>query len=356
MQKYDFLIVGAGLFGSVFAYEAWKKKKKCLVIDQRDHIGGNCYQEGYVHKYGPHIFHTNDKAIWDYVNGLVEFKPYINQVMANVGGEIYNLPFNMNLFSKVFNVTKPIEAKKIIDNEIKKYGVENPENMEQKLINCVGQTLYLMFIRDYTEKQWGRKCSELPAFIGQRIPVRYTYDNNYYYDTYQGIPENYNELLGKLISSAELKLNTKYDKSYRNIAKAIIYTGMIDEYYDYRFGELEYRSLDFKMKKIISEESQGCAVMNYPTADIKYTRTVEHKYFSKVESQTSIVGYEYPMEYKKGLEPYYPINDVKNKLLYIKYSNIIEPDVFFAGRLGSYSYNDMDDTIALALKLVKNLI
>lgn len=361
-MKYDYLIVGSGLFGSVFAYEAVKRGKKCLVIDKRNHIGGNVYCEYKnginIHKYGAHIFHTNNKAVWDYVNQFAEFNNYINSPVANYHGEIYNLPFNMNTFSKMWNISTPQEAKTIIDEQRKIIKTE-PENLEQQAISLVGTDIYTKLIKGYTEKQWGRDCKDLPTFIIKRLPVRYTYDNNYFNARYQGIPiGGYNKIIEKLLEDCDVELNIDFIKrrsKYNDIADKIIFTGAIDSFFEYKYGQLEYRGLRFETKKLEQDNYQGVAVMNFTAKEIPYTRIIEHKHFEFGSQSVTYVTKEYPAEWHPGEEAYYPINDEKNQRLYQKYFKLAqqEKNVIFGGRLGEYKYYDMDKTIESTLNLTK---
>ena len=363
-MKYDYLIVGAGLFSAVFAHEMTKIGKKCLVLEKRSHVGGNIYTEKLsginVHIYGAHIFHTKNKDIWDYVNKFSNFINFKNQVIANYKGEIFSLPFNMYTFNKIWGVITPEEAKKKIEEQIKELKIENPRNLEEQAISLVGLDIYKKLIKGYTEKQWGKSCTELPAFIIKRLPVRYTYDNNYFNDPYQGIPkEGYTSFVENLLQGIEVKLNTNYFEKkdfWNEISKKILFTGMIDEYYDYCYGKLEYRSLKFEIEKIEVDNYQGNAVVNYTDKDIPYTRIIEHKHFEvDNNSEETIISREYPIKFEKGEEPYYPINNEKNNSLYKKYSDLTlnQKKVIFGGRLGLYKYFDMDQIIEEALKLVK---
>ncbi len=364
--QYDYLIVGAGLFGSVYAHEAKQHGKKCLVIDKRKHIGGNTYCENIkginVHKYGAHIFHTNDKKIWDYVNQFVEFNNYINSPLAFYKNKIYNLPFNMNTFYQLWGVTQPKEAKLIINEQIKKYGVEKPKNLEEQAINLVGKDIYEILIKGYTEKQWGRKATKLPPFIIKRLPVRFTFDNNYFNHRYQGIPiGGYNKLVEKLLKGVEVKLNIDYfsNKPYFNsLAKKVVFTGNIDQYFDFKAGHLEYRSLKFEHIELNIKNYQGNAVVNYTDFAIPYTRIIEHKHFEFGTQPETVITKEYPKEWKQGSEPYYPINDHKNNKIYAEYSKLAkkEKDILFGGRLASYNYYDMHQVIGEARsKVIKYL-
>lgn len=357
---YDYLIVGAGLFGAVFAHEAIKAGKDCMVIDRRDHVGGNCYtyeEEGiHVHKYGAHIFRTSDKEIWEYINQFAEFNNFINTPIANFKGEIYNMPFNMNTFSKMWGIATPQEAKEIIDSQ-KSEIIGEPKNLEEKVISLVGRDVYEKLVKGYTEKQWGRPCDQLPASIVRRLPFRLTYNNNYFRDRYQGIPiGGYTRIIEKLLVGSTILLGEDYTKNrdyYDNQAKRIIYTGPIDEYYDYCFGNLEYRTLRFENEHFDTDNYQGVAVVNYTDAETPYTRIIEHKHFEFGEQSTTIITKEYPAEWEPGIEPYYPINDEKNQSLYKKYHDkaVEEERVIFGGRLGCYEYTDMQDTIKAALEL-----
>lgn len=363
MKKYDYLIVGAGLFGSTFAYEMTKKGKKCLVIDRRSHIGGNIYCENIhdinVHKYGAHIFHTSNKEIWNYVNQFVEFNNYVNSPIANYKGEIYNLPFNMNTFSKLWNISLPEEAKQKIEEQ-KKELVGEPTNLEEQAISLVGRDIYEKLIKEYTEKQWGKDCRELPSFIIKRLPVRFTYNNNYFNDRFQGIPMGgYNVIIEKMLASCDIELNVDYLKNkekYDELADKVLYTGMIDEYFHYSLGNLEYRSLKFETEVLENTENyQGNAVVNYTSHDESYTRIIEHKHFEFGTQKDTIITKEYPCEWKLGDEAYYPVNDDKNNQLFMKYQQLAqkEENVIFGGRLGHYKYYDMDKVIEAALQLVE---
>ncbi len=362
-MKYDYLIVGTGLFGSIFAYEANKKGKKCLVIDKRNHIAGNIYTEEVeginVHKYGAHIFHTSNKEIWEYIQQFAEFNRYTNSPVANYKGEIYNLPFNMNTFNKLWGVVTPKEAKAKIEEQIIESGITNPKNLEEQAISLVGKDIYEKLIKGYTQKQWGRPCTELPAFIIKRLPVRFTYDNNYFNDTYQGIPiGGYTQIIEKMLEGIDVKLNYdffEHREELEVLADKIVFTGMIDQFYDYKFGTLEYRSLRFETEIMDMENYQGNAVVNYNEYEVPYTRIIEHKHFEYGTQSKTVVTKEYPAEWSKGDEPYYPMNDEKNNLLYDKYKELAskEKKVIFGGRLGMYKYFDMHHVIGVALKCVK---
>ena len=363
MKKYDYLIVGAGLYGAVFAYEAKKRGKEVLVIDRRDHKGGNIYCENVnginVHKYGAHIFHTSNKKVWEYVNQFAEFNRYTNSPVANYKGELYNLPFNMNTFNKMWGVITPQEAAAKIEEQRKEAGITEPKNLEEQAISLVGKDIYEKLIKGYTQKQWGRKCTELPSFIIKRLPVRLTFDNNYFNDLYQGIPMGgYNVIIDKMLDGVEVELGTDYlankDK-YENIADKIIFTGPIDEFYDYCFGPLEYRSVRFETEELPVENYQGNAVINYTDAETPYTRIIEHKHFEFGTQPTTVISKEYSAEWKVGDEPYYPVNNDKNAALYQKYldKSKEENKVIFGGRLGEYKYYDMDKVIESALNFVE---
>lgn len=362
-MKYDYLIVGAGLFGAVFAYEANKSGKKCLVIDRRDHIAGNIYCENIdginVHKYGAHIFHTSNKEIWDYINQFAKFNNYINSPVAIYKDELYNLPFNMNTFSKLWNIKTPKEAKDIISKQIEELNIVEPKNLEEQALSLAGKDVYEKLIKGYTEKQWGRKCEELPAFIIKRLPFRYTYDNNYFNDRYQGIPiGGYTKIVEKMLDGVDVRLNTDYFefiKENEAIADKTIFTGMIDEFYNYKLGTLEYRTVRFETEKLDCENYQGNAVVNYTDSEIPYTRIIEHKHFEFGKQPVTVISREYSSEWKPGIEPYYPINDDKNNNLYNNYKELADKEaaVIFGGRLGNYKYYDMDKVIEAALEVVK---
>ncbi len=364
-KKYDFLIVGAGLYGAVFAHEAKKRGKKCLIIERRNHIAGNIYTDKIedinVHKYGAHIFHTNNKEVWDYINNFSNFNRYTNTPIANYNGEIYNLPFNMNTFNKMWGVVTPGEAKEEIRRQCSNNYVENPKNLEEQAINLVGKDIYEKLIKGYTEKQWGRPCTELPAFIIRRLPVRFTYDNNYFNDRYQGIPiGGYTSIVEKMIDGIELKLNTDYLKNkdeWNSIAEKVVYTGPIDAYFNYKLGVLQYRSIAFENEILDIENFQGNAVVNYTDKETSYTRIIEHKHFEFGNQPKTIISREYSKEWSIGDEPYYPINDDKNNELYNKYSELAETEknVVFGGHLGEYKYYDMDKVIEVALDKVKEV-
>lgn len=375
---YDYLIVGSGLFGATFAYKASKEGKKCLVIDKRPHTGGNIYCENIeginVHKYGAHIFHTNSKTVWDFVNSIVEFNRYTNSPIANYKGKLYNLPFNMNTFYQMWGVTTPQKAKEKIEEQkaeaikiMKKAGITEPRNLEEQAISLIGTDIYEALIKGYTEKQWGRKCTELPAFIIKRLPVRFIYDNNYFNDKYQGIPiGGYNKLIDGLLNGIEVKTGVDFfeNRSYwENIAKTIVFTGKIDEFYDYCFGKLEYRTVRFEEEIHNCSNYQGNAVVNYTEKDIPYTRIIEHKHFEMFGTEVdkcpkTIISKEYSTEWKDGMEPYYPINDEKNNVLYTKYKELAdkEENVIFGGRLAEYKYYDMAPIIEKVLTIYKQIL
>lgn len=364
MKKYDYLIVGAGLFGAVFAHEAVKAGKKCLVIDKRNHIAGNIYCENIeginVHKYGAHIFHTSNKEVWNYVNQFAEFNNYINSPVAVYKDELYNLPFNMNTFSKMWNIKKPAEAKAIIKEQKEKLNIGEPKNLEEQALSLVGTDIYEKLIKGYTEKQWGRACTELPSFIIKRLPLRFTYDNNYFNDRFQGIPMGgYTAIVEKMLEGSDVMLDTDYFEFIKNnadIAEKTVYTGMIDEYFGYKLGHLEYRTVRFETEVLDEENYQGNAVVNYTEREVPYTRIIEHKHFEYGTQPKTVISREYSSEWKPGIEPYYPINDEKNGSLFEKYRELAdkEENVIFGGRLGNYKYYDMDKVIEAALDCVSN--
>lgn len=360
---YDYLIVGAGLFGSIFAYEATKRGKKCLVLEKRDHIGGNCYTENVeginVHKYGAHIFHTSNKKVWDYVQQFVEFNRFINSPVAVYKDELYSLPFNMLTFNQMWGVITPEQAQAKIQEQIAQENITEPKNLEEQAISLVGRDVYEKLIKGYTEKQWGRPCTELPPFIIKRLPVRYTYDNNYFNDTYQGIPiGGYTAIFEKMLEGIEVRLNTDFfanKAEFEQMAKNIVFTGMIDEYFDFQFGRLEYRSLKFDTKIVDKPNYQGNAVVNYTESEVPFTRIIEHKHFEFGTQEKTVVTHEYSTEYQEGDEPYYPINDQRNNELYAKYRALAEQksNIIFGGRLAQYKYFDMHNIIAEALDCVE---
>jgi UDP-galactopyranose mutase len=357
---YDCLIVGAGWFGAVFAHEMKERGRRCLVLDRRGHIGGNSYTENVedidVHRYGAHIFHTDDAKVWNYVNRFAEFNRYTNSPIANFGGEIYNLPFNMNTFHALWGVTTPGEAMARIESQRLK--IAEPRNLEEQALSLVGADIYEKLIRGYTEKQWGRRCDELPAFIIKRLPLRFTYDNNYFNDRFQGIPVGgYTPIFEKLLEGCELRLGTPYKKGGID-AKRIVYTGAIDEYFDYRFGALEYRGLRFESETLDTENYQGNAVVNHTSADVPYTRVIEHKHFAFGKQPRTVITREYPTKWRPGAEAYYPVNDTRNNALYARYRALAEKEenVIFGGRLGVYRYLDMWQVIKSALECAEREI
>ena len=362
---YNYLIVGSGLFGAVFAHEAKKSGKSVLVIERRNHTGGNIYceeKEGInIHKYGAHIFHTDYKDVWEYVNQFVEFNNFVNSPVANYKGELYNLPFNMNTFSKMWGVVTPAEAAAKIAEQRKAITGE-PKNLEEQAISLIGTDVYTKLIKGYTEKQWGRSCTELPAFIIQRLPVRYTFDNNYFNDRYQGIPMGgYNKLIDALLEGVEVRLGVDYNKQraeYKGLAETVVYTGPIDAYFNYSLGQLEYRGLRFETERLEEENHQGVAVVNYTEREVPYTRSIEHKHFEFGKQPVTFVTKEYPADWKPGEEAYYPVNNDKNQKLYSQYAELAkkEKNVIFGGRLAEYKYYDMDDVIKSALDTVKKVL
>jgi UDP-galactopyranose mutase len=359
MAQYDYLVVGSGLFGSVFAYKAQQAEKKVLIIEKRPHIGGNIYCENIsdiiVHKYGAHIFHTSNKAVWDFVNSIIPFNNFINAPIANYKGKLYNLPFNMNTFYALWGVTTPQEAKKIILQQREESGITNPQNLEEQAVFLVGEDIYRTLIKGYTEKQWGRKCADLPSFIIKRLPVRFTFDNNYFADIYQGIPiGGYNLLIQGLINNVEVMTKTDFfdDSAYwKSMADKIVYTGRIDEYFDYKLGRLEYRTVRFDTRLIDCDNYQGNAVVNFTDKEIPYTRIIEHKHFDFGKQLKTVISYEYSDEWHNESEPFYPVNDHKNNSLYNNYYELSqkEKNIVFGGRLAEYKYYDMDKVIECAL-------
>ncbi|MBQ9947548.1 MAG: UDP-galactopyranose mutase [Oscillospiraceae bacterium] len=364
-RLYDYLIVGAGLYGAVFAHEMTKRGRKCLVIDKRSHIGGNVYTEKIeninVHRYGPHIFHTNDREIWEYINSFSEFNRFTNCPVALYKGKIYNLPFNMNTFHSLWGVTTPQQAKEIIEQQRQRAGITKPENLEEQAISLVGTDIYEMLIKGYTEKQWGRRCTELPASIIRRLPIRFTFDNNYFNALYQGIPvDGYTPVIREMLKNADVMLETDFLADREALsAKAdrIIYTGPIDEYFGYSLGALEYRSVRFETEILDTDNFQGNAVVNYTDSETPYTRIIEHKHFEFGTQEKTVISREYSVEWEKGTEPYYPINDEKNEKLCSQYKALAEKEnnVYFCGRLGEYKYYDMDNVIKSALDMVRKL-
>ena len=376
MQHYDYLIVGAGLFGSVFAYKAMRQGKKCLVIDRRPHLGGNLYCEKVeginVHKYGAHIFHTSNKEVWDFVNSIVEFNRYTNSPVANYKGKLYNLPFNMNTFYQMWGVTTPAEAKAKIEEQkaeaiarMKADGVTEPRNLEEQAQTLIGKDIYEKLIKGYTEKQWGRKCTDLPAFIIKRLPVRMVFDNNYFNDKYQGIPiGGYNVLIERLLEGADTRLGCDFfahREELEALADKVVFTGAIDEYYGYRFGKLEYRTVRFETETLDTPNYQGNAVMNYTEREVPYTRIIEHKHFEMFGAEVyrcpkTVISKEFSSEWTEGSEPYYPVNDERNNALYLKYKELAdkETNVVFGGRLAEYKYYDMHHIVEKALRLFES--
>ncbi len=364
-KHYDYLIVGTGLYGAVFAHEAIKKGKSVLMLERRAHAGGNIYTEVKdgitIHKYGAHIFHTSIKEVWNYVNDLVPFRPFINSPIADYHGHIYNMPFNMNTFARMWDISKPEEAKRIIEEQRKEInGV--PQNLEEQAISLVGRDVYEKLIKGYTEKQWGRDCKELPPEIIKRVPIRFTYDNNYFTDPYQGIPETgYTSLINKLIDGADILLNTDYlleKERWDEMADFILYTGCLDAFFGFSEGKLQYRSEVFEEERIEKEDFQGNAVVNYTDRETPWTRIIEHKHFSKEQSPVTWISREYPVDYEKTGEPFYPINDERNKKLYSIYKRMAdnEPKLIIGGRLADYAYYDMDKTVAAALAKARTVI
>ena len=378
MAEYDFLIVGAGLYGCVFAHELKKLGKKCLVIDKRAHLGGNVYceeTEGInVHKYGAHIFHTSNKKVWSYVNDIVEFNRYTNSPVARYKNELYNLPFNMNTFAQMWSVKTPDEAQKKLDEQkadalasMKAAGVSEPRNLEEQALTLIGKDIYEKLIKGYTEKQWGRKCTELPAFIIKRLPVRMVFDNNYFNDTYQGIPiGGYNRLIEGLLGGVETRTGVDYfanKAEFDSMADKIVFTGKIDEYFGYEYGNLQYRTVRFETEVLDTPNYQGNAVVNYTEREVPYTRVIEHKHFEMFGQEVcnnskTVISKEYSTEWKPGMEPYYPVNDKQNTELYAKYKELAdkEQNVIFGGRLAEYKYYDMDDVIEAALGAFEKII
>ncbi len=384
MSRYDYLIVGAGLFGAVCARELTDRGYKCLVIDKRPHIGGNAYTENVngviVHKYGAHIFHTSDRGIWDYVNRFAEFNSFINSPLARYGEELYNLPFNMNTFSKMWGISAPEEAKRIIESQIADENIDEPANLEEQALKMVGRDVYEKLVKGYTQKQWGRECRDLPAFIIRRLPLRFTYDNNYFNDRFQGIPVGgYTGMIEKMLEGVEVRLGCDYfekrgatpdsleelDRAAGcGLAEKVIYTGPVDEFFGYSAGRLEYRSLRFEEKELATDNYQGCAVVNYTSAEVPFTRIIEHKFFEfgkmygGSDHPHTIITKEYPAEWKPGDEPYYPINDDRNNAVSAAYSGLSSrlTNVTFGGRLGKYRYYDMDKTVAEALETVRGIV
>ena len=361
MSRYDYLIVGAGLYGSMFAYKARKAGKKVLVIDKRPHAGGNLYCENIeginVHKYGPHIFHTSNKEVWDFVNSIVPFNHFRLEPLASYKGQLYNLPFNMNTFHQLWGVNTPEEAKAIIDKQRKEFEGKEPQNLEEQAISLVGRDVYETLIKGYTEKQWGRKCTDLPSFIIRRLPVRFCYNNNYFNDCYQGIPVGgYNKLVDGLLEGADIRLDVDFFKDREaliQLADRIVFTGKIDEFYDYRFGKLDYRSLRFEEEILDTDNYQGNVAVNYTDTEHPYTRIIEHKYFEFGTQEKTVITKEYSLEWEEGREPYYPVNDRRNTELYKQYERLAsqEASVIFGGRLAEYKYYDMHQIVEKVLNI-----
>lgn len=365
MKRYDYLIVGAGLYGAVFARELTQRGKSCLVIDRRNHIAGNIYTEKMaginVHKYGAHIFHTSDREVWEYVNQFAEFNNYVNSPLAVYRDELYNLPFNMNTFSKMWGIRTPKEARQMIERQVAELGITEPQNLEEQALSLVGTDVYTKLIKGYTEKQWGRDCRELPAFIIRRLPCRFTYDNNYFNDRWQGIPiGGYTQMVEKMLEGADVLLQTDYFDLIREqpeIAHTVVYTGCIDEFFGYCLGALKYRSVRFETEELPEENYQGNAVVNYTDREVPYTRVIEHKHFEFGKQPTTVISREYSAEWKPGLEPYYPVNDAENSALYAQYQQLAaqQENVIFGGRLGQYRYYDMDKVIRAAMDELEKL-
>lgn len=365
MKRYDYLIVGAGLYGAVFARELTRRGKSCLVIDRRNHVAGNIYTEKMaginVHKYGAHIFHTSDREVWEYVNQFAEFNNYVNSPLAVYRDELYNLPFNMNTFSKMWGIRTPKEARQMIERQVAELGITEPQNLEEQALSLVGTDVYTKLIKGYTEKQWGRDCRELPAFIIRRLPCRFTYDNNYFNDRWQGIPiGGYTQMVEKILEGADVLLQTDYFDLIREqpeIAHTVVYTGCIDEFFGYRLGALKYRSVRFETEELPEENYQGNAVVNYTDREVPYTRVIEHKHFEFGKQPTTVISREYSAEWKPGLEPYYPVNDAENSALYAQYQQLAaqQENVIFGGCLGQYRYYDMDKVIRAAMDELEKL-
>ena len=364
-MKYDYLIVGAGLYGAVFAHALHEAGKRVLVIDRRNHIAGNIYTENVhginVHKYGAHIFHTSDKEVWEYVNRFAEFNNYVNSPVAVYHDELYNLPFNMNTFSKLWGIKTPAEAKAKIAEQVAELNITEPKNLEEQALSLVGRDVYEKLVKGYTEKQWGRDCKDLPAFIIRRLPCRFIFDNNYFNDRFQGIPMGgYTQMVEKMLDGVEVRLNVDYFDLIREqpeIADKIVFTGCIDEFYQYKLGALQYRSVRFETEELDCENYQGNAVVNYTAREVPYTRIIEHKHFEFGKQPTTIISREYSAEWKPGLEPYYPVNNEENAALYAQYKELADRqgNVIFGGRLGQYKYYDMDKVIRAAMDDLKKL-
>lgn len=363
MKHYDYLVVGSGLFGAVFTHFAIKAGKSVLVLEKRSHIGGNVFTESVeginVHRYGAHIFHTSDKEVWDFVNEFAEFNNYVNSPVANYNGELYNLPFNMNTFSKLWGVVTPDEARAKIAEQVANLNIGEPKNLEEQALSLVGTDVYTKLVKGYTEKQWGRDCKDLPAFIIKRLPCRFTFDNNYFNDRYQGIPVGgYTPMIEKMLKGADVKTNTDYFdfvKQNPDVASKTVYTGMIDEFFGFKYGKLQYRTVRFDTHVLDTPNYQGVAVMNYTDRQTPYTRIIEHKHFEFGTQAKTVISYEYPAEWQEGMEPYYPVNDEANSALYARYLQLAQTrsNVIFGGRLGQYKYYDMDKVIRSALDIAK---
>lgn len=368
MACFDFLIVGSGLFGATVAHKLMESGKSCLVVEKRDHIGGNAYTRDldgiYVHEYGAHIFHTESEELWRFVTSLVPFDNFINSPIANYKGRLFNLPFNMNTFFQMWGCKTPAEAQKIIESQRKELCLSEPQNLEQQAITLVGKDIYELLIKGYTEKQWGRECRELPPSIIRRLPVRYTFNNNYFNDRFQGIPtDGYTKLIEKLLDGAEIRLKTDFIKNREEllrVADKVIYTGQIDEFYNYCFGPLEYRRVSFRQEIFNTNNYQGVAVINYTDRETPYTRSIEHRHFmSRCDSDRTVVSFEYPEAWSMGMEPYYPIDDIKNSILFEKYQSLSKKDsgrIYFGGRLGSYKYFNMDQVMIGAINLTRAIL
>lgn len=362
---YDYLIVGAGLYGATLAHELHRRGKSCLVIDRRAHIAGNIYTEKIhdidVHRYGAHIFHTSDREVWDYVNRFGEFNHFINSPIAVYHDEVYNLPFNMNTFSRMWGIRTPEQARQIIARQVAQLNIGEPKNLEEQALRLVGPDIYTRLVKGYTEKQWGRDCTELPPFIIRRLPCRFTYDNNYFNDPYQGIPvDGYTALVERMLEGVTVQLETDYFRLRQELpalARFTVFTGCIDEFFDYRLGHLQYRSVRFETEELPMEDYQGNAVVNYTAREVPYTRVIEHKHFNFGHQPTTVISREYSAEWKPGMEPYYPVNDARNTALYARYQELAaeQKNVLFGGRLGQYRYYDMDKVIRSALTAAREL-
>lgn len=365
-RDFDYLIVGAGLYGAVIAHELKTLGKRCLVIDRRSHIAGNVYTENVsgvnVHRFGAHIFHTSNKKVWDYVNQFADFNNYVNSPIAVYGDQLFNLPFNMNTFHQMWGVRTPAEAKAKIAEQIADLNITDPQNLEEQALSLVGKDVYTKLIKEYTEKQWGRDCKDLPAFIIKRLPCRFTFDNNYFNDRWQGIPiGGYTAMVERMLDGIDIRLNLEYSKMVaapHAIADRIVYTGSIDEFFGYRYGELQYRSVRFDTQELPIDNFQGNAVVNYTSKDVPWTRIIEHKHFEFGQHPSTIISREYSVEWTRGMEPYYPVNNYENAELYKKYEKVAQkfPYIHFGGRLGQYRYYDMDKVIEAALNAVDSMM